>query len=202
MSSLDEVFEPSKRIADLVRPRFYQTESQAQLSDNAQFYYAVDFPEELAGTTLCVRAVLDPPPYGDIRLDRGPTFRNLACINIVAPCSLADSNKAIASHALILTRMRDYERVTNLADSLEKFGRQNPTVLEAAKDAAMKLERYEDALRYIDENFMLFGPRIQYHVNDIPPFNPIPITTKEQAESRYQSERSEIIKAISNQRLK
>ncbi|MDD5087312.1 MAG: hypothetical protein PHI18_00740 [bacterium] len=160
----------SRELFSLLHPTYFVEKNQAEANDllthgeeipslyqKPIHYFAFDVPEELAGRQICVRAVLSPPPYGQISRDRGPDSRNLACIHIVAPCSQEDRNRALASHVTIARRVGDLERAVELADSLIDTGWRSELGLETAITAANELHRYKASLRFLDIMYGTYG---------------------------------------------
>ena len=154
-------FVPSAALHDLLRPVYFIEKSQTQSwnpdSKTPVYYFQYELPEVLAGTEICVRAALAPPPYGDVMPDQSPVSCNLACIKIVAPCSQEDRDLVLASHVLMAHDAGDNERAVALADSLLNTGWRSLWGLSVAKTSANELKEYQLSLRFLDAMFETYG---------------------------------------------
>lgn len=156
-------------------------------------FFAIDIPETLKGS-FCVRAVAAPPPYGPLAPAHGPHSRNLACIQIVTPCSEEDENKALASRIAITRRMGKYSEALNMADSLVAIGWRSYDGLEYAVNIASKLRRFDSALHFLDVQYETYGSVGAREAMDFPPFEILPVDP-ERALAEYSRQRESLLQA-------
>lgn len=184
-------FTPSDELKSLFSPVYFVDQlTDARKSGN--LFFAVSLPNDSQDTSYCVRAVIFPPPYGPLQRKA----KLVECFRVVAPSSDADFNRVLASHTDLLSRMGEYESIVEFADSLDQNGKNVEGVMGTAIDAAKRLERYDHALYYLDKRHEVFGERRRGRMNDLPPFQVMPYESQEQADTRYQRQRQDLLDKI------
>lgn len=207
-------FVVSPELSRLLNPEYFLEEKQLEVNDYVKqgeeidrsstspiYYFAVDLPENLAGTSICVRAVLSPPPYGPLRPAQGPHSRNLACIQVVGPCSIEDVNHALASHILIKKRMGKIREALSMADSLVGTGWRSYEGLLSAVSIASRLGHFDSALHLLDVQFETYGRIGHRDANDLPPYQIFPVDP-DMALAEYSRKRELLLQAKTAQEQK
>ncbi len=208
-----EPFIPSKTLSSLLNPRYFLTEQQEITNKRIQngehvdglsaipiYYFAIDYAEQLIGSTICIRAVLNSPPFGRVEKRNGTSDRNLNCIHVVPPCSSEDSTLAIETRVSVAMMMQEYELAIDLADSLINDRLLSATILEKARLSAQKAGEFETALHFLDVSHEKFGESPRTIRSDVPPFEQIEIGTQADAEEAYLTKRSWLLEAIATQK--
>lgn len=189
-------FTPSDDVTSLFSPVYFVDHALPDAQKTSNFFFAVYLPHDLQDTLYCVRARVDPPPYGPIQGDSKRYSKYYECFRVISPSSDADYDRVLVSQADILFRMGEYKSIVEFADSLERVGRYVESVLGTAITASKLLERYDRALDYLDTRHETFGEKRRGHMSDVPPFEFLPYETQEQADARYQKQRQELLDKI------
>lgn len=189
-------FTPSDDVTSLFSPVYFVDNALPDARKTSNFFFAVNLPNDLQDTIFCVQAKVNPPPYGPVNSDSKRYSKLYECFRVVTPSSDADHDRVLASQTDILFRIGEYNSILELADSLDGVGRYVESVLGSAIAASKLLERYARALYYLDKRHETFGEKPRYIMNDLPPFEPMPIETQDEADARYQNQRQELLDKI------
>jgi hypothetical protein len=107
-----------------------------------QYNFVFHLPDHLAGQQLRFRVRFNRAEYGTLEATKD--------IEILAPCSDADTQALRDSYVYFADKARDYERAIHWADSLIALGWQSQFGLLYAYEAASSAQHYDTALRYLD----------------------------------------------------
>jgi len=106
--------------------------------------YTYDVPADLAGKCIWLNATLNDPRYGKVRTARAGRY------HVIAPTSAEDSACVIQSRINAAFTSQDFLRALELGDTMLAHGWSAVRGLADARNAAMKLVQYDDALQFLD----------------------------------------------------
>jgi hypothetical protein len=153
----------SSNLYALLKPQYFLSEMQLlyqeawkegddlkEIAKKPIYYFLIQIPEALNGTTICAQAILNPPPFGEHVLDRygAPLSKTKACAGIVAPCSKADTSRVVESQIKFSRYSGNFSRAVQLADSSLDAGWR--IGLQDALTSAQRSMNHEAALRFLD----------------------------------------------------
>lgn len=118
-----------------------------QSGNPLEFVFAYDVPQTLAGRYLCLQAVWEHPAYGPLESEK------IACTRVEKPCSETSMHRMWTSIVEGSRYLGELEQAVVLADSFIAQGWHDLGGLGAAILSAKKLQRYDDAIRFLDWSY-------------------------------------------------
>lgn len=172
----------------------------AKYKPNESYLFLFDIPIGAIGDTIVLTASFNHPKYGFIET------RKPVRIPVVLPQTDADQQMIGSSQIIFAEESGDYERTLIIVDSLIQLGYTRVLGLVRARTAAVKLNRYDAALRYLDLNMEVNGTYYLPKVSDLDHENEQIADPEEKRrenamrnEAGYQQLRSEYLQKIAEQ---
>lgn len=109
----------------------------------AEYHFAFHVPPELANQYLCIHAEWQHPLYGMLKTGS-------PCIRVIEPCSEAARHAIWHTQVDAALNQKDLLLAYTRADSIVTLGLRDVLGLIMAMDAAQRLGRYDDAIRFLD----------------------------------------------------
>jgi len=146
---------------------WYQVQSDSLWRANGQvptsdwrfpeYCFRFRLPNELTGYRLRFLVHFNHPEYGAIEMSRE--------LEIKPPCSDRDVVRMRDSYILLATTAHEWGRVLSYADSFSTLGWESHFGLQWAYLAAVRLERYDAALQYMDRCYFKYGTIVSPRMN-------------------------------------
>lgn len=200
------VFDPTLDLHALLNPQYFLSETQLlyqeawkegddlkEIAKKPIHYFLIQIPEGLMGATICARAILSPPPFGDL-VQNGygePLLATVARSKIVAPCSKEDSAQVVESRIKFTRYSGQFERAVALADSFVNLGWR--VGLMDALTSARRTINYVAALRFLELLYETKGTVVP---------NPSgALNSAGEEERAYRERREELLRLIAEQEV-